>query len=154
MSDHSSTPGTETTNGSLAGSALGAASFNGSPVFDYSGPDPLPSEERDTVSLEVEGWVHRKSQQLNVFSITATLAILLYLAAAVFAGTALYMALNKYSVDWHTWLIALAFLLPPTILTVALVRAVYPKHSDKNEEGLQSLPAVKAATELLKSIKE
>lgn len=142
------------TNGTMNGNALGASPLGSSSGFDFSAPDPLPKEERATVSLATEAWAHSKSQQLTAFAITATLAVLLYLAATLFAGTALYMALNEYSVDWHTWLIALAFLLPPTILTVALVRAVYPKPSDKNEEGLQSIPAVKAMTELFKAVKE
>ncbi|MCR4143497.1 hypothetical protein [Alcaligenes faecalis] len=154
MSDQPGTSEANATNGTMNGNAFGADPLGSGSGFDFSAPDPLPKEERASVSLATEAWVHSKSQQLTVFSITATLVVLLYLAATLFAGTALYMALSKYSVDWHTWLIALAFLLPPTILTVALVRAVYPKPSDKNEEGLQSIPAVKAATELLKSIKE
>jgi len=116
----------------------------------------LPPKQREDVSLATEAWNFQRSQQGSVFSIVSAMAVLLYMTAATFGVAAFYQTARGTSIDWHTWLIPVSFLLPPTILSVALIRAVYPKPSVKKESdsSLETIPAARLIKECAQLLKE
>lgn len=120
--------------------------------LDLSG-DSLPSEEADSLTLGAEQWQHQKDQQRYAFRIAAVISCALYLAAAVFAFVPVMLAFVGQSVDWHTWLIPVSFLLPPTVIVVALLRSVYPKTSG-NVNFVDDAPATSTLREVCQTIRD
>lgn len=114
--------------------------------------DELSPEQRKASLFAIESMQFQQGQQASAFSIAAAIAVLLYMTAGIFGGAVLYQSTDK-QMDWHTWLIAVSFLLPPTIITVALIRAVYPKQQEK-ESAVKSLPAADFFRELFRTMKE
>lgn len=118
----------------------------------------LTPEQRGLVNLTTEAWHFKRSQQGSVFSIVIAIAVLLYMIAGIFGGIVLYQAASQPQ-NWHVWLVSVSFLLPPTILCVALVRAVYPKptHQQQNkdsDDSFSSVPAANFIRELLRTVRE
>lgn len=122
---------------------------------DLAGGDLSP-DQRQSVNLATEAWHFQRSQQGSVFSIVAAIAVLLYMVAGIFGAAVLYKSANGTALDWHTWLISVSFLLPPTILCVALVRAVYPKDrgNKESDDALKSVPAADFLRELARTVRE
>nr|WP_313657454.1 hypothetical protein [Achromobacter ruhlandii] len=133
--------------------AVEKALGNSNPDLSAGG---LSANQAERISLATQESAHRINQQQTIFSSLLSLIVLLYLIGAVFSGVALYLAaqgVNK--VDWHTWLLGLAFIVPPTVLSIVLVRASYYSNSTQDKgDASDNLPALSLVKEIAKACTE
>lgn len=75
------------------------------------------------------------------------------MCAALFTGILIYLIAGDrgHEIHWHASILAAAFVVPPTIIMVALLRAVY---SSKLEKESDPAPALAFIKEVLSSIAE
>lgn len=120
---------------------------------DLSRPSPYEILARDDLNFKQQAVQYQRNQQKTVLTLTLFLISFLYLTAIVFSAVLVHLSYLDHSFDWHSWLLGSALLVPPTILGVALIRAVYPKHHDKDSD-LDSVPATKTIVDFIKALKE
>lgn len=143
VSSSTATPATATEE-SAVDAALGG---NGNPDLSAGG---LPAVQTQRISLATEESAHRINQQRTLFSSLIALIVLLYMIGAVFSGIALYIASQgQPKVDWHTWLLGLTFIIPPTVLSIVLVRATYSR--PQQDDATENLPALNLMKEVAKA---
>lgn len=67
---------------------------------------------------------------------------LLFLVAVFYGGVILYLLVGDPSgaVHWHASILVAAFVVPPTVMLVALLRSVYAASEDEKNQSL--LPVV------------
>lgn len=115
----------------------------------------LPPAAQERITLAAEESAHRINQQRTIFSSLLSLIVLLYMIGAVFSGIALYLAAQDGNkVDWHTWLLGLAFIIPPTVLSIVLVRASYYSATQDKGDASDNLPALSLVKEIAKACTE
>lgn len=105
-------------------------------------------------NLGLEEHAHRIGQQKTVANAAISLAVVLYIAAMTFGGVLLYILAtspNPGSMHWHASLIVAAFVVPPTVLIVAVLRGAY-----KTEPGAKDtapiLDLFKEAAKILRDV--
>lgn len=101
---------------------------------------------------QLDEWNHRKSMQLSAFSIGFTFAFLLYLVATVIGASVAYGFVKGTKVDWHLTLLAAAFIIPPTVIVIVLIRSIYTNQADNNPSD--NLPALNLVKEIALALKE
>ncbi|MBJ9675224.1 hypothetical protein [Burkholderia gladioli] len=143
----------------VSGSAVDAAKVD-SAIAQITGgnqdlsQDPAPAVAPAADNIALQEMVHRTGIQKLIVKCAMGLVATLYLAGIVFACFILrvYYLNPKLIIDWHTSALAGAFVVPPTLIAIALVRAVYKDGGDKKEE--ESLPALNLIKEIALAVKE
>lgn len=65
------------------------------------------------------------SLRQSLFSSAIALCTVLYMAAIIIAIFLVYMLSHKSDVHWHASLLVAAFVIPPTVIILALMRGVF-----------------------------
>lgn len=87
----------------------------------------VPNAESTTIDLGLNEQKHRFSTEKTLFSSAIGIAVLLYMTA-IFFGFCLMVALQTHpDIHWHVSILIAAFIVPPTVIFVSLIRAVYRK---------------------------
>lgn len=127
-----------------------AANFAGSDLSQDNLPPPTPA---DNIALQES--IHRTRLQWSVFTIAMIVVALLFAAAIGFGSLVVlryYRATDHSPIDWHVSALAGAFVIPPTVILIALIRAIYYKSEDKTPT--ESLPALNLIKDILVAVKE
>ena len=119
------------------------------PVGDLSA-GILPESEKQKANFGLKEFEHRLSQQKTAATTAIVWATILFMTAMVFGGCFVNALVHEAeNLNWHATIIVGAFVIPPTIILVALIRSVYPpKESD---EDLQ-VPAIAFLKELASAV--
>jgi len=126
--------------------------------FDFSGdersPTPAPllaqAAGRSTPAQNHPGIIaaqQRVAREQSMFATATCMCSLLFIAAVLFAAFALYHAVfSSERIDWHAWIFIAAMVVPPTVIMVALLRAIYPRAEAMT---VVDHPTVQAGKEIL-----
>lgn len=136
------------------------------PSFDDLSSDSVAKElstqeKSELSSIGLEEFTHRRDQQLTIASSAVSFAALLFMAAATFGAAAIYcFAATGHPTDWHVYFLPISFLIPPTIIILALIRSMYREEPSKTAVATESFPALtlvkeiaSACVEVVKGIK-
>lgn len=105
-------------------------------------------------SIALKELQHRHGLQQSVFSCAIAAAVLLYFSAVIFAGMVLsHSGPGQIGSDWHSSLLAGAFIVPPTVMVVVLIRSVYSSTGSKGASA-DDLPSVSFAKEIVSIAKD
>lgn len=115
---------------------------------DLSAGELTPAEATIT-NLGLEEQAHRVGLQKTAFKAALWVAGVLLACAVVLAGGTAWLYASRERFDWHAALLVAAFLIPGTVVTVTLLRAAFPKVSNKDEDLLPTLKLLKETAELL-----
>lgn len=112
----------------------------------------LSAMEVATANLGLEEHAHRINLQRTLANSALAFVALLFMCAAGFTGVLIYLIAGDSGgeIHWHASILAAAFVVPPTIIMVALLRAVY----SKSEKESDPAPALAFIKEVLSSIAE
>lgn len=114
----------------------------------------VPPKVLSEDSLGLTEQRHRHGLQQSIFSCAITVAVVLYISAIVFAGFVLLKsAPGQLGADWHSSLLAGAFIVPPTVMMIVLIRAVYASANSK-EASADDLPSISLVKEILAIVKD
>lgn len=84
------------------------------------------------------------SQRQSLFSSAIALCTILYMVGIVIAGLMIYMLDKKDDIHWHASLLVAAFVIPPTVIILALMRGVFKTSSqDADSTGVPTADLVK-----------
>ncbi|MFM0569129.1 hypothetical protein PQQ88_12450 [Paraburkholderia caledonica] len=112
--------------------------------------DDVPAPAADNIALQESA--HRTNLQRHAFLSATGAAMLLYIAAMTFGGLLIYRYCVKgMDIDWHISALAGAFVVPPTVVIIALIRAIY--HKEEKASG-DSLPALNLLKDIAVAVKE
>ena len=119
--------------------------------------DNLQKRDVKIIPLGLDEQAHRFSTEKTLFSSAISVAVLLYMTAIVM-GVGLVVALQRHpDIHWHVSLLVASFIVPPTVIFVSLIRAVYKKpekaaaeNDDKPEDS--SLPALGMMKDFAKEV--
>lgn len=119
--------------------------------------DNLPKRDVKTIPLGLDEQAHRFSTEKTLFSSAIGIAVLLYMTAIVM-GVCLMVALQTHpNIHWHVSVLIAAFIVPPTVIFVSLIRAVYRKPDaavaeDDNQPEESALPALDMMKDFAKEV--
>lgn len=118
----------------------------------------LSDADSKDADLGLKEQQHRFSTERTLFNSVLCFAAILYMAAMVFGGILLYSLQTHPEIHWHASLLIGGFIVPPTVICVALIRGVYSKEkavaassSDAKEEPFP-MPAAELFKEFAKEI--
>ncbi len=122
---------------------------------DLSAGD-VRSEVANSVDLGLAEQQHRFSTERTLFSSAISFAVLLYMTA-ISMGLILMWSLQSHpEIHWHVSLLIASFIVPPTVIVVSLIRAIYRKNeeiSGKDEDADESvLPTLDLMKDFAKEI--
>jgi hypothetical protein len=103
---------------------------------------------QDTIAYQESA--DRRSMQLTLFNSAIMLSILMFVFAGILAIAIVTKDSNK--LDWHLPLLAAAFVVPPTLILIAIIRAIYPSSAKSDDKD--NLPALNLVKEIAVAIKE
>lgn len=93
----------------------------------------VPRAEEQTSNMGLEEHSHRLNLQRSLFSSVLAFAAMLYMVA-VGMGFLLIGKLNdNANLHWHASLLIAAFVIPPTVLTVGLMRGIFKDKDEKKD---------------------
>lgn len=121
----------------------GAEYTTASPAFDDDPPEKLDGgmtkAMQEDANIGIEAFNHKRTLELNLFNTIATFSSLLFIVAAILA----IMVIQKENADWHVFLMATAFTVPPTVMIIAAVRGIYGKHEKEIKNEMPVISMVK-----------
>lgn len=91
----------------------------------------VPRAEEKTSSMGLEEHSHRLNLQRSLFSSVLSFAAMLYMVAVAMGFLLIGKLNDNANLHWHASLLIAAFVIPPTVLTVGLMRGIF---KDKNEK--------------------
>lgn len=103
---------------------------------------------QDTIAYQES--TDRRSMQWSLFNSAIMLSVLMFIFAGVLAVAIVSKDPNK--LDWHLPLLAAAFVVPPTLILIAIIRAIYPSSAKSDDKD--NLPALNLVKEIAVAIKE
>lgn len=115
---------------------------------DLSLGDLPDNVARTKVGLGLEEHSHRLRLQTSVTNSALSFVALLFLVAVFFGGALLYLLVEKpgWNIHWHASILVAAFVVPPTVVLVAILRAVYsPKEGEKEQAMMPIFSLIKDA---------
>lgn len=131
------------------------AETGNSSLGDLSEGD-VRSDVSNSVDLGLAEQKHRFSTERTLFSSALGFAVLLYMTAIVMGGILVVNLQTHPEIHWHASLLIASFIVPPTVIVVSLIRAVYKKHekpSAKDDEFEDSaLPAFDLMKDFAKEV--
>ena len=118
--------------------------------------DSLPPEERVVANLGLEESAHRIGAQKTAINAAITMSVLLLMAAIVMAGCMLWLIAKDSSIHWHSSVLVAALTIPPPVIMVAVLRAVFQTAQKDKEEKSEATPwpAQEVVKELIKALKD
>lgn len=105
---------------------------------------------QDTIAFQESA--DRRTRQRHLFISTIVISVLLFIFAAFLAGVIVCKATDANKFDWHLPLLAAAFVVPPTLILMAIIRAIYPSSAKADDKD--NLPALNLVKEIAVAIKE
>lgn len=104
---------------------------------DLSGAALPPTLVKNRAALGLEEHSHRIGLQRTVANSALTFVALLFIVAVVYGGVILYLLMGdpSRSVHWHASILVAAFVVPPTVVLVAVLRAVYAATEDEKNQS-------------------
>lgn len=116
-------------------------------MADLSAGDLDPADAL-TTNLGLQEHAHRVGLQRTAFRGAMAIATVLLATAMALSGSAVYLYGHRDRFDWHVALLVAAFIVPATVITVALLRAAFPK-SAPDETTVPALQATRDLVEVL-----
>lgn len=95
----------------------------------------VPNLQKQEDSTGIEEHKHRLNLQRSLFNTALMFVFLLYLAAILGGGYLLFLLGSNPNIHWHAAILVAAFVAPPTIIVLALVRGLFTEKKDKNKEA-------------------
>lgn len=132
--------------------ASGSAELGEDLSEDLSINAHLQQQNTRKYDIQLDEWEHRKNMQISAFSTGLSFACMLYLVATVIGGSIAYGFVKGTKVDWHLTLLAAAFIIPPTVIVIVLIRSVYTNPAETSASD--NLPALNLIKEIAVAIKE
>jgi hypothetical protein len=119
------------------------------PINDLSAGS-LTGDEIATANFGLKEFEHRIGQQKTAAATAIAWATLLFMTAMAFGAAFVYALVHEaHNLSWHATILVGAFVVPPTIILVALIKSVYqPEKAD----GDSSVPAISFLKELAAAI--
>ncbi len=108
---------------------------------------PANAKSIDKGIQELEQFLNLRQ---SLFSSTIALATVLYIAAICIAGVLVSMLPGNKDLHWHASLLVAAFIIPPTVLLLALMRGVFKSTPPEKEDT--GLPMLDLSRDLVKEI--
>lgn len=105
---------------------------------------------QDTIAFQESA--DRRSMQRSLFNSAISLSVLMFSFAAVLVSVIVYKATDTSKFDWHLPLLAAAFVVPPTLILIAIIRAIYPSSGKSDDKD--NLPALNLIKEIAVAVKE
>ncbi|WP_287880720.1 hypothetical protein [Aquitalea sp.] len=105
---------------------------------------------QDTIAFQESA--DRRAMQRSLFNSAISLSVLMFSFAAVLAAVIVSKATDANKFDWHLPLLAAAFVVPPTLILIAIIRAIYPSLAKSDDKD--NLPALNLVKEIAVAIKE
>lgn len=94
----------------------------------------VPDLTKKDTDLGIKEHAHRMDMQQSLFSSALAFAALLYMVAVAMGFIMLWMLNEKPSLHWHASILVGAFIIPPTIIVVGLMRALFKEQKSKDKE--------------------
>ncbi|ARV18672.1 hypothetical protein AEP_01728 [Curvibacter sp. AEP1-3] len=130
------------------------AEADNSNLGDLSDGD-LRADVSKSVDLGLEEQKHRFSTEQTLFSSAIGFAVLLYMTAIVMGAVLVFSLQKDPKIHWHVSLLIASFIVPPTVIMVSLIRAVYKKPekaSSKDETQESALPTLDLVKDFAKEV--
>ena len=83
--------------------------------------------------MGLEEHSHRLNLQRSLFSSVLAFAAMLYLVAVVMGFLLIGKLNDNANLHWHASLLIAAFIIPPTVLTVGLMRGIFKDKDEKKD---------------------
>lgn len=101
-----------------------------------------PTITKAKANLGLEEHSHRLSLQRSVANSAMAFVAVLFIVAVIFGGVILYLLVGEptRAIHWHASILVAAFVVPPTVMLVAVLRSVYAASEDEKNQSL--LPIV------------
>ena len=93
----------------------------------------VPRAEEQTSNMGLEEHSHRLSLQRWLFSIVLVFALMLYLVAIIIGLMLINMLRDHSELHWHASILIAAFIIPPTVITVGLMRGIFKDKDEKKD---------------------
>lgn len=108
---------------------------------DLSG-GTISTLDRAQANLGLKEHSHRIGLQRSVTNSALTFVALLFMVAVVYGAVILYLLVDDptRSIHWHASILVAAFVVPPTVVLVAVLRSVYGATEDEKNQSL--LPVI------------
>ena len=115
----------------------------------------LPKNDIDTLNLGISESRHRIGVQTSVFQAVLTFSAMMYMATMAVTACLVYMLAENPGIHWHASLLIAALAVPPTVMMVALLRAVFQTEKEKQEKDDRAVfPAHEMIKEIAKGLKD
>ena len=103
--------------------------------------DDLDHAETAKTNLGLEEQLHRRGLQQSAFSAGLAFAALLFMVAVFFGGCLLFQLNKQPGMHWHASVLVAAFIVPPIVIYLSILKAVYKKDmGESSEDSLVKLP--------------
>lgn len=111
-----------------------------------------PARDIQADNMQLEEYRHRQTLQRHLFRLSAFLALVLFTAASFFGWMVLHYPCGQYE-NWHIYLLPGSFLVPPSIIMLALIRSIYVREGEK-PATTEALPALSLIKEIAQALAE
>lgn len=109
----------------------------------------VPDLKKAEDSFGAEEHRHRLNLQRSLFSSGLAFAALLYMTALAMGFILLYMLNQNPDIHWHASLLIAAFVIPPTIIVLGLVRSIFGDKKQKDDDAI-GVPIADMTKEVMK----
>ena len=118
----------------------------------------LSTPDREFANLGIAESAHRIGTQKTVLNAALALSTVMFMTAILMALCMLYLIAENPQIHWHSSILVAALTIPPTVVMVAVLRAVFrdaQKDKEKPEkEEATPWPAQEVTKELIKAVRE
>jgi hypothetical protein len=123
---------------------------NLSPNQDLGGGS-LRAVDRREEEIALDEFKLSQNQKKSLFNAALALAVVLYITAI--SLTFVLMVTKDGNTDWHASFLVAAFVVPPTVIIIGMMKSVYPvkqngKDSEKNDDI--GIPLADISKEIMK----
>ncbi|MPT00242.1 MAG: hypothetical protein E2581_17315 [Pseudomonas sp.] len=108
---------------------------------------PAKAKSLDKGIKELEQFLNLRQ---SVFSSAIALATLLYLTAIALSGILVFMLPGNKDIHWHASLLVAAFVIPPTVLLLSLMKGVFKSTPEEKDET--GIPTVDVSKDFIKEV--
>lgn len=115
----------------------------------------LQRSEIATVNLGISESQHRIGSQKTVFGAVVTFSAIMFAAAVGVTVVLVYLLSSNPNIHWHVSLLVATLAVPPTVMMVALLRAVSQTEKEKQDKDDKPVfPAHELVKEVAKGLKD
>lgn len=109
----------------------------------------VPKRDSDAATLGIREHHQFLNLRQSLFSSVLALVTLLYMTAIVAAGLLLNKLVDNQDLHWHASILVAAFVVPPTVLLIALMRGILKGKEPEKDESF-SFPMADLMKEVVK----